>query len=100
MPTINIKTVYTVKVMVRHTKRFLIFVIGGTIVGIGLILLLLPGPGTLVIIIGLAILATEFVWAERALRHAKSGYHNGKNRLKGILSKNNSKPDTDLTDQT
>lgn len=30
-------------------------------------MLALPGPGLLVIIVGLAVLATEFVWAERAL---------------------------------
>jgi len=34
-------------------------------------MLVLPGPGILVIIVGLAILATEFVWAERLLIHAR-----------------------------
>ena len=34
-------------------------------------LLVLPGPGLLVIGGGLAILATEFIWAKRALRRAK-----------------------------
>ena len=34
-------------------------------------MLVLPGPGLLVIIAGLAILATEYVWAERLLQMAK-----------------------------
>ena len=35
--------------------------------GAGVAMLALPGPGVVVIIVGLAILATEFAWAERAL---------------------------------
>lgn len=52
-------------------KKFFIALIGGTVVLIGLIMLVLPGPGSLVIAGGLAILATEFIWARRALRNAK-----------------------------
>lgn len=52
-------------------KKFFIAIIGGTIVLFGVLLLVLPGPGVLVIVGGLAILATEFLWAKRALRNAK-----------------------------
>ena len=52
-------------------KRFFNALIGGTVLLIGLALLVLPGPGLLVIAGGLAILATEFIWARRALRRAK-----------------------------
>ena len=48
-------------------KRFLIGVMGGTVLLIGVILLVLPGPGVLVMLAGLAILATEYAWA----RHYK-----------------------------
>jgi hypothetical protein len=48
-----------------------IAVIGGTVLLIGLALLVLPGPGVLVIVLGLAILATEFAFAARWLRLAK-----------------------------
>jgi hypothetical protein len=34
-------------------------------------MLVTPGPGIVVILIGLAILATEWAWAERALDRAK-----------------------------
>jgi uncharacterized protein (TIGR02611 family) len=37
----------------------------------GIVMLVIPGPGIVTIIAGLAILATEYVWAERLLRAAK-----------------------------
>ena len=52
-------------------KKFFIALIGGTIVLLGVLFLVLPGPGLLLIAAGLAILATEFIWARRALRNAK-----------------------------
>ena len=52
-------------------KKFFIALIGGTVVLIGVVMLVLPGPGVLVIAGGLAILATEFIWARRAMRNAK-----------------------------
>jgi uncharacterized protein (TIGR02611 family) len=53
-------------------KKFFIALMGGTVVLIGVAMLVLPGPGMLVIAGGLAILATEFLWARRAWRKAKS----------------------------
>ncbi|HTL73127.1 MAG TPA: PGPGW domain-containing protein [bacterium] len=53
-------------------KKFFIALMGGTVVLIGVAMLVLPGPGTLVIAGGLAILATEFIWARRAMRNAKN----------------------------
>ncbi|MEW6158778.1 MAG: PGPGW domain-containing protein, partial [Verrucomicrobiota bacterium] len=46
--------------------------IGGTVVLIGLALVILPGPAFVVIPAGLAILATEFAWARRWLHRAKA----------------------------
>ncbi len=51
----------------RNAKRMLVAALGFTVLGAGVALLALPGPGLVVIIVGLAILATEFAWAERAL---------------------------------
>ena len=44
-------------------KKSFILLIGGTLVFFGVLLLVLPGPGLLVIIAGLAVLATEFAFA-------------------------------------
>jgi Putative transmembrane protein (PGPGW) len=45
----------------------LVAALGFVVLGAGVAMLALPGPGVVVIIVGLAILATEFAWAERAL---------------------------------
>ncbi len=52
-------------------KRLIIALIGGTVLLVGAALLVLPGPGVLIMGAGLAILATEFLWARRAMRRAK-----------------------------
>ncbi|WNM34005.1 TIGR02611 family protein [Streptomyces sp. Li-HN-5-11] len=48
-----------------------VFVIGLAVVGGGIVLLPLPGPGWVVIFGGMAIWATEFVWAQLVLRWTK-----------------------------
>lgn len=52
--------------------RTVIFVVGLTIVGLGIFFLLFPGPGWAVIILGLIILATEYAWAQRILNPVKA----------------------------
>jgi Putative transmembrane protein (PGPGW) len=49
----------------RPLRKLIVGLIGGTILLIGVALLVLPGPAFIVIPIGLAILATEFAWAQR-----------------------------------
>jgi len=52
-------------------KRLIIAITGGTVVLLGIAMIALPGPAVVVIPAGLAILATEFLWARRALRRCK-----------------------------
>jgi uncharacterized protein (TIGR02611 family) len=42
------------------------------VIALGLLLIPLPGPGWVVVFLGLGILATEFAWAERLLSYARS----------------------------
>ena len=49
-------------------RRAVIAIVGASIVLVGMIMLVTPGPAFLVIPAGLAILAIEFVWARRVLR--------------------------------
>ncbi|WP_231121604.1 PGPGW domain-containing protein [Motilibacter peucedani] len=51
----------------RRLWRALVGVVGTLISLGGLALVPLPGPGWLVVVLGLAVLATEFAWAERLL---------------------------------
>ena len=55
----------------RRIKRIVIAVIGFTVLLIGIAMIVLPGPAIVVIPSGLAILATEFVWARRLLKRVK-----------------------------
>lgn len=53
-------------------RRLVIFVIGSTVVLLGVIMLVTPGPAFVVIPLGLAILAVEFVWARRLLHRVRA----------------------------
>lgn len=55
----------------HRARQIVVGVVGGTIVLIGIAMLVLPGPAFLVIPLGLAILGTEFIWAKRWLKKAR-----------------------------
>jgi tellurite resistance protein TerC len=59
-------------VSLRTARRVVVGVVGATVVAVGALLLVLPGPAMLVIPIGLAILAIEFQWARRWLRRIRN----------------------------
>ncbi len=56
----------------RWLRRAGIFVAGGLLLVGGVLMLVLPGPGLLTIVLGLALLATEFAWAKRPLDMARA----------------------------
>lgn len=60
--------------MKRKIHRTSIAIIGGIVLIIGIIAIPYPGPGWLIVFAGLAILATEFDWAQRLLDFAKGKY--------------------------
>src|SRR4051812_38936499 len=53
-------------------KKITVAIVGGTVLLIGVALVVLPGPAFLVLPAGLAILATEFLWARRLLEKLTS----------------------------
>ena len=55
----------------KNIKKFSVLLIGITVVIFGLVLILLPGPGLLVIFAGRALLATEFAFARSILGKLK-----------------------------
>lgn len=84
------------KVLVDMTykmgKRIVIGVIGGTMLLIGVVMLVTPGPGIAAIAAGLAILAIEFAWARvwlkrlrRKFSDAGAAFRNG--RINGHLQR-------------
>jgi hypothetical protein len=56
---------------VPKIRKVVVSVIGGTIVLVGIALIVLPGPGSLVIPLGLLVLASEFAWARYVLHRGK-----------------------------
>jgi uncharacterized protein (TIGR02611 family) len=56
---------------VEQAKRWLKIVFGFTLLALGVVLIFSPAPGLLVMLLGLGILAAEFVWARRLLNHLK-----------------------------
>lgn len=55
----------------RQIKRGLVFIVGATVVLMGIIMIFTPGPAVVVIPAGLGILAIEFAWAQRLLKKFK-----------------------------
>jgi len=52
-------------------RRFLIGTIGFSVLLIGLVMIVLPGPAILIVPLGVAILASEFAWARRVWRRGQ-----------------------------
>lgn len=55
----------------RLLRRILIALLGGTVLLIGIAMIVLPGPAIVVIPAGLAILGIEFAWARHWLKQTK-----------------------------
>ena len=60
-------------VLFRQVRRVLVFIFGISVLIVGIVMIVAPGPAVVVIPLGLAILATEFVWARRVLQRLKQG---------------------------
>jgi len=52
-------------------KRFAVGTVGFLVVALGIALMPLPGPGVLIVLVGVLILATQFEWAERRVDQVK-----------------------------
>jgi tellurite resistance protein TerC len=72
----------------RLAKRIVIGVVGGTVLALGVVMMITPGPGVAGIIAGLGILAIEFAWARSWLRKAKAKAQ----AMAGSLANRNGQP--------
>lgn len=55
----------------QQAKRWLKILFGFTLLVLGIVMILTPGPGWLTIMLALGVLAAEFVWARRLLDRMK-----------------------------
>ena len=67
----------------RWARRIAVAVVGGTVLAIGVALIVLPGPAFVVIPLGLAILGLEFAWARAWLRKVKDHSRDLVNSING-----------------
>ena len=78
-------------VALRLAKKIVVATVGVSVMLVGVVMIMTPGPAIVVIPAGLAILAVEFAWARRWLRRVKAyvriarrrGWNNGAKRGTG-----------------
>lgn len=56
----------------KVAKRIVIGIVGGTVVALGVVMMVTPGPGIPAILVGLGILGVEFAWARHWLKKVKA----------------------------
>jgi len=71
----------------RQAKRVIRVVVGFTLLIVGVLLLVLPGPGWVTIFFGLALLAAEFAWARRLLDRLKSTVNQVKRSAQSVVQR-------------
>jgi len=67
----------TVHLTYKAARRVAVAVLGSTIVLLGIVMIVTPGPALIVIPIGLAILGLEFAWARLWLKRLRETISNG-----------------------
>jgi Flp pilus assembly protein TadB len=79
------KPAAVLRFIARSSKRIAVSVVGGTLVAAGLAMLVLPGPGILVVALGFAVLGTEYAWAAAALERTKRTAQRAGRAAKGAV---------------
>lgn len=74
------------KLTYKTARRIAVLVVGSTILVIGVVMLVAPGPAIVVIPIGLAVLGMEFAWARLWLRKVRESIsnHSAKHRANRV----------------
>ncbi len=76
-----------------HPVRWIgVATVGTTLIVVGVILLVLPGPGLVLIALGVAVLASEFAWAERILRRMKQAGSAAADTARSAIAKRRTPP--------
>ncbi len=71
-----------------HPVRWIgVAAVGGTLIVVGVVLLVLPGPGLVLIALGVAVLATEFAWAETVLHRMTAAGKSAVQRARRVVGR-------------
>ena len=72
----------------KLAKRIVVTVIGVSILAIGVVMIVTPGPAMVLIPVGLAVLGLEFAWARHWLRRLRESVSNHTIRAQGERAEN------------
>ena len=76
----------------RAVRRGGIFIVGMTLLIAGAAMLVLPGPGIAVMLLGLVVLSAEFLWAKRVLTWARERFTDLKDQAQARMPGNRHPP--------
>ena len=77
----------TIHLTYKVARRIVIAVVGTTVLIIGIVMIVAPGPAIVVIPVGLAILGIEFAWARIWLKHLRRTISNTVNNRRARRAK-------------
>jgi uncharacterized protein (TIGR02611 family) len=80
------------QVLGRAVRRGGVFLVGSALLVAGAAMLVLPGPGIAVMLLGLVVLSAEFQWAKRVLAWAREHGRNLKDQAQARLPGANRQP--------
>ena len=83
------------QVLARAVRRGGVFVVGMTLLIAGAAMLVLPGPGIAVILLGLVVLSAEFKWAQRVLAWVRERFTDLKGQAQARMPGGNRRPPGD-----
>lgn len=83
------------QVLGRAVKRGGVFLVGMTLLIAGAAMLVLPGPGIAVMLLGLVVLSAEFQWAKRILAWARERFTDLKDQAQSRMPGGNRPPSGD-----
>ncbi len=70
-------------ITVKLARRIAVSIVGATILVLGIVMIVAPGPAIIVIPVGLAILGLEFAWARHWLKRLREGISAGNAKRRG-----------------
>ena len=80
------------QVLARAVRRGGVFLVGTTLLIAGAAMLVLPGPGIAVILLGLVVLSAEFKWAQQALSWMRERFTDLKEQAQSRMPGNRRPP--------
>lgn len=84
-----------VRVTYKIARRIAVSVVGGTILLLGLVMVVTPGPAVVMIPIGLTVLGLEFAWARVWLKRLRHSISSGNAKRRGARAQEHRQRHTD-----